>query len=373
MKRLMQIGLVASVVTTMFSGLAGGAADAHARGKVETYTSPTFGVTFEYDGRVWSEFLNADADENAGRDMLGLETEEVRGGLIVEVHDEETDAGDCLEELYERGLVPLADDTEPKEDDDGKPIEGASRGTAWAAYDYTSEGNHLSAYLSCQEWGDGEGVAAFLFIVARQDYDDGLELIEPVLDSVDDSNAHVADEDDRDEDESDDDRDREDVDQDDIAGQVANSGVFESPTYGFTVPINTENWEFEEIDFGANSEGASFSGPHGEILDIITLIADGSPLSAYTDYFVESMERQKGIEVEVYVDPDTGDTIERSRRDEVYTLYTFDLDGDECLLYLHAVMSPDGEYVVVVMGISLTSSYYLYEEDIFELLDQIEV
>ena len=100
--------------------------------------------------------------------------------------------------------------------------------------------------------------------------------------------------------------------------------------------------------------------------------AEGARPVDYTEYYAESFGRQGDVEVEVYEDPDTGDTIERQSRTEAYTLYTFEHDGDQFLLYTHAITSEDGRFVVLVTGTSLISSYDLLEDDVFPLLDQIE-
>jgi len=357
MKRLMHAGLVATVATTLFSGLIGGVTDASARGHMETYTSPTYGVTLDYDDRDWYSFVEKDGAESGGHDLLGLKSDKVPGGVIIEVYDGESDADDCLDSIVGEALADI-EDAELIEDEDGEPIEGSSRGTAWAAYSYSDDGTKIGSYFSCQEWGDEDGVVSFSLVTARRDFDDAYELAEPIFDSVDDSDAHPAETDQED---------------DEDAGDSAGSGTFESEMFGFTVPVNSDHWELQSTDATERSESAEYRGPRREILSILAMEADeGAPLHAYTDYFVEMTEDQLDVDLELYVDPDTGHTVERMRDDEVYTLYTYELDGVEELFYLHAIMSEDGEYVVIVTSFALTTSYDLLEEDVFPLLDQIE-
>ncbi len=212
MKRLMQTGLVATVAATMFSGLIGGSADVSAQGTQETYVSPTYGVTFEYDASIWSVFQENDGSDGDRVDFLGLESPEIRGGLMIQLYDTQTDADDCLASLVDLGLKE-AEDPELREDDDGEPMEGSSGGYAYAAYTFLSEGVHVSSYFGCQEIGDDVGMIAFWLMANSQDFDEGLELTEPIIASVDDSNAHAAGE-------GDDDGDRDDEDAEDSGDWV---------------------------------------------------------------------------------------------------------------------------------------------------------
>lgn len=399
MKRWMRMGLTAMIATTVVTGLVGGAADVSARGKLETYVSPTYGVTIEYDAATWSVFQETDRDDV---DFLGLESDEIRGGFMIQIYDTQTDAEDCLEDLVELGLED-GEDPELREDEDGEPMEGSSRGYAYSAYNILRDGTYVANYFGCQEFGDDLGMIAFWLMVNSRDFDTGLELIEPIIESADDSDAHAAgdgdddrdhdddDEDDRDQDEDDvrdrdeddeDDRDREDDDRDeddrdqdddeDDGGELANSGVYESEMFGYTLPYNAEHWILLDTRTEDGNETAEFKGPRGEELTVMTLPAGGSTPSEVTGNYAESFSRQSDVELELYEDPETGDTIERENRTESYTLYTFEYKGQQFLFYTHAIASDDGKYVVMVVGMSLLSSYDLLEEDVFPLLDQIE-
>jgi hypothetical protein len=382
------MGLTATIATTVVTGLAGGAADAHARANVETYVSPTYGVTLEYDAGTWSIFKETDGTDGDGVDFLGLETDEIRGGFMIQIYDTQTDAGDCLEDLIDLGLED-GEDAEIREDEDGEPMEGSSRGYAYAAYNVLREDTYVANYFGCQEFGDEIGMAAFWLMVNSRDFDDGMDLIEPVIESFDDSNAHAAgegenddrddEEDDRDRDEEDedderaddeDDRDQDDEDEDD-GGQLAD-GVYESDLYGFELPYNAENWTLVETSTDDGHETADFQGPNRESLTVMTSPAGGSAPVDFTDYYAESFARQGDIELELYVDPETDETMERQNRNEAYALYTFEYDGDAFLLYTHAITSDNGKFVVMVVGVSLVSSYDLLDEEVFPLLDQIE-
>lgn len=388
MKRWMRMGLTATIATTVVTGLAGGAADVSARGKMETYVSPTYGVTMEYDAATWSVFQENDGSDGDNVDFLGLESDEIRGGFMIQIYDTQSDPEDCLVDLVELGLED-GEDPELREDEDGEPMEGSSRGYAYSAYNVLRDGTYVANYFGCQEFGDDLGMIAFWLMVNSRDFDAGLALIEPIIESVDDSDAHAAGEsdDDRDRDEDDDnDRDRDedddgsdkdeddrDRDEDDEDGsEFADAGVYESEEFGFTVPYNAETWTFEQVTVDGNMESAEFIGPRNESLDILALPADGAPLHEYVEYYAESLGRQGDLDIEVYEDPDTGDTLERRSRNEVYTLYTFESDGTDFLLYLHAVTADNGRYVVMVVGLATADSFDVLEEDVFPLLDQIE-
>jgi hypothetical protein len=404
MKRWMRLGMAATIATTLVTSVASGV-DARPRSDQETYTSPTFGITLDYDASVWSVFQESEADAENPGDVLGLEIDELAGGFVIDIHDRETDAGNCLDETVAYG-VGDDDDARPIENEDGEPIEGSSRGSAYAAYTSVSEGgNNVGGYFECQEFGDELGVVVFMLFVDSREFDEAYEMIQPIIESVDDSDAHSAnqgDGEDRDRDEEDENDDRPtDEDEDDRAndddkdddrangddedddrsnnddeeedaGQNAEIGVYESELYGYTLPYNAENWTPEEQETNGANESFKLIGPHNENVTVLTFAAEGARPIDYTEYYAESFAEHSDLHIELYEDPDTGDTLERSNLQESYALYTFEHDGGEFLLYTHAVTSEDGRFVVLLAGLSLESSYDLLEDEVFPLLDQIE-
>jgi hypothetical protein len=148
-----------------------------------TYTSPTFGYTLEWDEDLWS--VDEGTEGLPGRDTLVLDYAD--GGFVfVEGYEEyDGDPAACLEQstaelLEDSGVEGSA----PLEDDDGEPIAGEEDGVAFAGYAVETENGAFAAYLDCRAIVAGEAVLAFTLVTLPEVYDDALADTREIADSL---------------------------------------------------------------------------------------------------------------------------------------------------------------------------------------------
>ncbi len=157
-----------------------------------SYTSPTYGFSIEWDDNVWTANPDAELINNGevGQDRLNIEhieDGELYSGFYIEAKtDYEGDVTECISaeaDLFFDDTALL--DLEPYVDDLGDPIAGESNAdgefaTFFGTYeDDAGETYELIWYLECQTLEEGESVATFSLFAGEADYEDELVLATP--------------------------------------------------------------------------------------------------------------------------------------------------------------------------------------------------
>jgi hypothetical protein len=163
-----------------------------------TYTSPTYGYTVEWDEDVWTANPDAELvdDGRVGLDRLYIEHTEdgdLFSGFYIEAKvDYDGNVSDCVE--GEEDLLATDDalqEFDPLEDEQGDPIAGESdAGGEYVALlgsyeDENGDEYELVWYVECQTLEEGESVAIFSLFTSEANYEDELELAQEVIDSLD--------------------------------------------------------------------------------------------------------------------------------------------------------------------------------------------
>nr|MDQ3044709.1 hypothetical protein [Chloroflexota bacterium] len=152
----------------------------------DVYTSPSFGYSVAWDGAVWSV---EDELSEGGQDLLRIGTP--LSTLYFEAY--EGFAGDpaaCLEEAAaelsaEKGVSDFTVAT----DRNGDPLTGADATSAYAVYTLTftsdtGEALAFADYIECRTLVPGEAVLEITLIVGLDLYNEQVELMQDVLDTL---------------------------------------------------------------------------------------------------------------------------------------------------------------------------------------------
>lgn len=149
-----------------------------------SYESPDFGYTLEWDPDIWS--VN-DASSESGADVLNLINDD--SSLIISAFADLGDVDECLDlavEIYSED--ENIEGWELLEDEDGDPIEGSSRRRAYGAYVHTVEnddGDPLEYvnYIECRRL-DSTTSILISHLTGSADFDDQTELRDELLDAL---------------------------------------------------------------------------------------------------------------------------------------------------------------------------------------------
>lgn len=153
------------------------------------YTGENFGYTLEFDPDEWQI---SEQSSNGGEDYLVLSNSTSFLTLFGT-----TGYGDDVEECrsdWIRSLRtgPGIEDFRPLEGDDGEPVAGESRDSAFAAYAYTSEDGDEVFHIDCQVLIPDEATLSFMLETFADDYDDQLDEVNHLLDGLDVSNVEFS-------------------------------------------------------------------------------------------------------------------------------------------------------------------------------------
>lgn len=162
-----------------------------------TYESPTYGFTVEWDDSVWTPDEDRELVDNGddGLDRLLIEHEE-DGSLFSDLYVEakeayEGDPRDCVS--GESDLLSSEDgvtDFNPLEGDNGRAVRGTSdAGGRFAAFTLTIDNGEddpfdLVEHVECQTLEDGVSVVVFTLVTSPDGYEDELALAQEVIDSL---------------------------------------------------------------------------------------------------------------------------------------------------------------------------------------------
>lgn len=309
-----------------------------------TYESPTYGFSVEWDEDVWTP--NVDSRREADRDTLVLDLFELSGYVYVEAYEAyDGDPADCLAGASDELLDdPDVDDVEPYEDDDGDVVEGEDGGVAFAAYAFDFDGTAAAAYVECRTLVEDEAVLAVSLVTVDDDFEDGVGELADLLDTLDLGDADSTPTEEADETATPD-EDETPTPDDDTAG--VNGDSYTSPTYGYTVEWDEDLWEVDEE--------RTRSGDR----DVLVLdYTDGGSLfiEGYEDYDGDPEECLTGSSDEILdldtvdnVDPledDDGDLVEGEADGVVFAAYSVEIENTPAVAYFSCQVLVEDEAVL---------------------------
>jgi hypothetical protein len=326
-----------------------------------TYVLPTFGVSFEYEGQIWTVEDEANAAINSGRDIVQLDAQQVGAVLYVEATDEITDAGECSAILIGEMADIVGDDYDISDSEvELSDLPDTDSAAFVADPDDVTEDDarSIAVVVECREFEDGEGVVAFTLMASESDLEDAVDILEPLRESVefgvDPDEATAGDERD---------------DEDDASGETA---TYEGSAFPFTYTYDSSVWEVVEQQSSATEDWIMFGGPHGSNLGFtvepIGRVSARQCVEGYARSYAELVP-----DVELYEDPDSGETIKFSNRTEAYALYTLtDDDRGPLLVYIHCAKSPDGDAMIVLSGLAPQDELDFVLDEMMPVVDRIE-
>lgn len=170
---------------------ASGADDEESAVDGNTYTSPVYDYTFEWDEDVWQVSQDGEQRE-PGYEALQLESD--TGLLIIQgIEGANGDPEICLESEAEANQeFEDIEDWEPAVNADGEEVTGSDETSAYGVFtfvltdpeDETAEPLDLVAYIECRTLVEGEAVLDILAISPREAYDDHIENVLAVTETI---------------------------------------------------------------------------------------------------------------------------------------------------------------------------------------------
>lgn len=310
----------------------------------DTYESPTYGFSVEWDEDVWA--VNVDSRRDADRDTLVLDLVELSGYVYVEAYEAyDGDPANCLAGASDELLDdPDVDDVEPYEDNDGDVVEGEDGGVAFAAYTFDFDGTAAAAYIECRTLVEDDAVLAVSLVTVDDDFADGIGELADLLDTLDLGDVRATPTEEADEtptpveDET-------PTPDDDTSG--ANGDTYTSPTYAYTLEWDEDLWEVDEE--------RTRSGDR----DVLVLdYTDGGQLfvEGYEDYDGDPEECLIGSSDEILdldtvdnvesLEDDDGDPVEGDEDGVVFAAYVVEIDDTPAVAYFSCQTLVEDEAVL---------------------------
>jgi hypothetical protein len=215
----------------------------------DTYTSPHFGYTFTWSASTWQVQKGSEiSQDDPAYDMLGLSAK--TGDLYVYAWAAyDGDAGNCLkgEASYYKSKVDGVSGWKVAADADGNPISDVSANSAWGVYNLTytdpSDANakpqQVTDYIECRPLVDGKSVIVIFASAQRSSYNDHIDSVQKVIDTIDTSKV------------SEPGGDGTPVGQTETPGLVGST--FTSPSFAFTLEIPSD-WSLTDATIKRDDE-----------------------------------------------------------------------------------------------------------------------
>lgn len=348
---------------------------------LETYESPTFGSTFQYDPEVWTVSDELTADKNNGRDSIILESEDLPARVYVENYDDyDGKAAACIDVAAGEAVGDL-DQADLLQDENGDDLQGSSKGKTWVAYAFeSSSGDALAAYIECRSLPKAAGVLVFTLITTEDAFPDayaaGLDILDTV--SVDGSTADSGSTSKTDTGNSKTDTGNSKTDSGNSktdSGNTTNaSGSYESPSFGYVLNYDSADWE--ELDSGTTQSGAdqlTLSGP-----DNATVLVQG--MAAGRGATAEVCVENYANAYQETVADDLAPVNDRNDEPFVgtdsfgyYALYSYtDKNGDTQALFLECGPSPDEDVFVLFVSVAPVGDLEAMLNNISDLMGGLE-
>jgi hypothetical protein len=336
----------------------------------DTYTGPTYGVFFEFDSDAWDVVDDLAADDNNGRDLLLIEHTDQPIRVYFETYDTVTRASECLDAASEEAYGDA--DAEIFEDADGEAIEGSSRGVAYAAYIFESDGDELVAYVECRALPDGAGVFVITMFTVPDAYEDSFAELSDILDTVeleggsasssssnDDENSSSSNDDEEDTSSNNDDADNSSSNNDDEDNNSSSNsddedsgssagGSYESPTYGFVVAYDEDVWTQTDDSSRRGTDIVELENEDDVLLTVTATEAGrrDDPQSCVED-FIDGFDS----ELVQVTDSESDEDLAGDTEFGYYSIMAYDdEDGESHALFIECGASPDEDFLVLFVA-----------------------
>ncbi len=322
-----------------------------------TYESPTYGYTLEWDEDLWTVDEERTASED--RDVLYLDYTD-GGFLIVEGYEDyDGDPEDCLEgssaEILESGEV---DDVAPLEDEVGDVIEGDDDDVFFAAYTLEIGPDTAVAYFDCRTLVEDEAVLAFSLLVPEEAVEDAVDAFLDVRDSLE-----LADQGDgRDDDET--------PEPEDETPAARGGDSYVSDEYGWSVEWDPRDWAMGDAP-GRDDDYELRLNSDLSTIDFTVYDDYAGDAAACMDDQANRIETGTFEDFKVIEEPDGDDELSSA----VYFVSFENSDGElvEVQTYLECRILVPGETVLSIFLITAPEDYDDEIELAQEVLDTIEV
>lgn len=359
-----------------------------------TYVSPNFGYTLEWDEDVW-EFNPDDESSEPGFDTFFLESS--ASGVGIFGTDAFSDPETCVDDFASiLRMEPNVDNWAPFEDEDGERVEGERDGGYFAAFSLniaqTGQDFDLIYYLECRVVVEDESVVLFFMTTSPDAYDDATRDLDDLLDTLvtpggeddpeptptadADADAEPTPEDeDQDADADPTPTDEEDPDEDTASGADLDS--YTDPDFPFTLSWDEGAWTVADqrtISDGHNLLNLTAAGSDLTIEGWARW--DGVPTDCLND-ITTNLRAIDGVEDFQRVS-DTDRYPENASPSGAYALYSFTLAPEgrtavDYIGYIECRTVVDGEAVVVLTLIAPADEYDALRSDFDPILASIEI
>lgn len=306
----------------------------------DTYESPTYGYTLDWDDRDW-EVVDATTDEDDG-DTLVL-TNEVSTLYITGVATYDGDARECSIDMGEVVADPDAFDTYPSE-----------------SGDRDLDPEDYSYLVDCRELVEDEAVLIIVHVFPADDLGDELVEAQAVTDaiSIDDESGGAGSSDD-----------------DDLAEAGVDGNAYESPEWGYTIEWDDDIWEVRDATTSTSSNFLNLINDSSSL--IISGIADLGDVDTCMETAIEFYSTDDGVEDWDVLEDEDGDPIERSTRRRAYGAFTYtgtDDSGDDVDFVNYIECRPLDDAAGILISHLTTLDDFEDQSDLRDdLLDTLEI
>lgn len=347
-----------------------------------SYVSPNFGYSIEWDEDVWT-FADGDESSEPGFDTLFLESANSGLGIIgAELRDPETCVSDFSTFIRNEDDV---DDWAPFEDEDGERIEGERDDGYFAAFSatITSTGQELEIvyYFECRTVVERESVVLFFMTTSPNAYDDAVEELDDLLETLTLPGDFRTDEDEEtpsdDVDEDTEPTPDEEEDNSDSTARGADLDTYTDPDFPYSVTWDESVWSV--IDQRTIADGHNLLNLAAEDSDL-TIEGwarwEGEPTDCLNDITL-NLRAIDGVEDFARVS-DSDLYPENESAGGAYALYSFTLAPEgrtpiDYYGYVECRTVVEGEAVVVLTLLTPADEYEEIRPDFEPILASIEI
>ncbi len=257
----------------------------------DTYESPTYGYTLNWDDRDW-EVVDATTDEGDG-DTLIL-TNEVSTLYIIGVEAYDGDARECSIAMGEVVADPDAYETYPSE-----------------SGDQDLDAEDYSFLVDCRELVDDEAVLIIIHVFPADNLGDELVEAQVVTDTIAIGDERGG---------------SESGSEDDFASAGVEGNAYESPAWGYTLEWDDDIWEVRDASASTNSDFLNLTNADGSL--IISGIADLGDIDSCMEQAIDFYSTDDGVENWEVLEDEDGDPIEHSNSRRAYGAYVYTITED---------------------------------------------
>jgi hypothetical protein len=342
----------------------------------DTYTSPTFGYSLEWDEDEW-EVEDATSEDDVDTLVLsnGVSTLTITG-----LEDFDGDLADCLEETaaeLEDGRD--VESFEPALNADGDPIEIDDDDRVGAVYLATVDGDEVAYQVECRTLVEDEAVIQIVQVVPADDFDDEIAPVAEVLDTLTLEGEEPEEEEEEETPEPEEEEEETPDPEDELAEAGVDGNSYVSPQFGYSLEWDPDVWQ---VDGASSDLGFDDLGLLGQRSFLEISGTDGFAdafvcFDNVVSFFSEDSEAFTVEDFEPFEDED-GEVVEGEEDDRVFGAFLATLVEEngfenEIVYYVECRTLVEGESVIVIIQIVDPQAYDAEAERRDEVLDTIEL